>query len=237
MRGLARTAAAGGRLRTGDDDRQANDNAPFGGSPCPTLESMTPVDSIARIGRARVSRADDVANLKGRIAEAFVEAIFRRAGFVVSRTGRESQFHRLVKQGGDEFLPDFLVRKPVGRPDGQRPLHQLVPVEVKYRRDLAAFLRGEVGALVERLAPHWPDLCIVVVTDRPDEGRSCFQALDLRNGDRVHTVDLHEVDDLDIYHTTVQEYDALAKQVFVLLEWHTRTRRAPVAAHTPVARL
>ena len=66
--------------------------------------------------RERRSRYDEQTQyLKGRIAEAFVESIFRRAGYTVSRVGRESQVHRLVKLGADEFLPDFLVRKRVAR--------------------------------------------------------------------------------------------------------------------------
>lgn len=32
----------------------------------------------------------DLSNLKGRIAEALVESIFRQAGYTVSRLGRES---------------------------------------------------------------------------------------------------------------------------------------------------
>ena len=40
-----------------------------------------------------------VEDLKGRVAEAFVETIFRRAGYTVSRIGRESQGQRL-REGG-----------------------------------------------------------------------------------------------------------------------------------------
>lgn len=62
-------------------------------------------------GRTRARSGDQSNHLKGRIAEAFVEAIFQRAGYSVSRVGRESQVQRLVKIGTDEFLPDFLIRK------------------------------------------------------------------------------------------------------------------------------
>src|SRR5262245_8671466 len=95
---------------------------------------------------------------KGRIAEALVEAIFRRARFLVSRTGRESQFQRVVKLGADDFLPDFLLRKAITRGDGQRPLHRLIPVEVKYRRSIEAFLRDDSTALFEIVRSAWPDL-------------------------------------------------------------------------------
>ena len=76
----------------------------------------------------RVRSTDQSDHLKGRVAEALLEAIFRRAGYLVSRVGRESQLHRLVKIGVDEFLPDFLIRKQVDRQDGQRPLQRLIPV-------------------------------------------------------------------------------------------------------------
>jgi hypothetical protein len=156
--------------------------------------------------------------LKGRIAEAFVEAIFRRAGYTVSRIGRESQVQRLIKIGSDEFLPDFLVRKPVGREKSDRPLHRLVPVEVKYRRDVTGFLRRYGQELFSRVSPHWPDLCFVFVTDSPEPGRSCFQLLDLWRRDAFELRDLETVADLDIYATTVQEYEGLVLKIFPLLD-------------------
>ena len=62
----------------------------------------------------RARRGGELEALKGRIAEAFVEAIFRRAGYRVSRSGRESQSLRLLRIGADSFLPDFLLHKPGG---------------------------------------------------------------------------------------------------------------------------
>ena len=49
----------------------------------------------------RARRGGELETLKGRIAEAFVEAIFRRAGYRVSPAGRESQFQRPVKIGAE----------------------------------------------------------------------------------------------------------------------------------------
>ena len=86
-----------------------------------------------------------VGHLKGRIAEALVEGMFMRAGYDVSRTGRESQLPRLFKTGKDEYLPDFMVRKAVERPGSDRPLHQLIPIEVKYRYDISRFLNSEAA--------------------------------------------------------------------------------------------
>lgn len=168
--------------------------------------------------RPRARSGDQSGHLKGRIAEALVEAIFRRAGYLVSRVGRESQLQRLVKVGVDEFLPDFLIRKPVDRESGQRPLHRLIPLEVKYRHDIAAFLQAYGCELFEKVAPAWPDLCFIFVTDNPAPGRSSFQVVDLWSGPTSATRDLHLVTDLDIYESTVREYELLVRQIFPLLE-------------------
>ena len=162
--------------------------------------------------------AFDVNGLKGRIAEALVEGIFRRAGYVVSRTGRESQVQRLIKIGSDEFLPDFLIRKEVRRDDAGRPLHRLLPLEVKYRHDVQAFLDRDGPEFFDRLSAQWPDLSVVFVTDHPASGRSCFQIVEFSLGRTAGIQDLHAVKDLEIYENTVREYEALVRQIFPLVE-------------------
>ena len=168
----------------------------------------------------RARRGGEIDSLKGRIAEAFVEAIFRRAGYRVSRAGRESQFQRMIRIGSDSFLPDFLLHKPAGETPTGRPLHRLIPVEVKYRASVEDFLRSHGDELVALVGAQWPELCIAFVTDHPPTGRSCFQILDLaavRPGEPLVSVDLHYVRDLDIYLSTVQEYEGLVRQIFPLL--------------------
>ena len=168
----------------------------------------------------RARRGGEIETLKGRIAEAFVETIFRRAGYRVSRPGRESQLQRPVKVGPDEFLPDFLLHRPSGSTPSGRSLHRRIPVEVKYRASVEDFLRTHGDDLLSAVATQWPELCIVFVTDHPGSGRSCFQVLDLaaaRAGERLATMDLHYVTDLDVYLTTVQEYEGLVRQIFPLL--------------------
>jgi hypothetical protein len=160
----------------------------------------------------------EVNGLKGRIAEAFVESIFRRAGYTVSRTGRESQVQRLVKIGSDEFLPDFLVRKQVRRDDAGRSLHRLLPVEVKYRRDVDGFLRRHGKEFFGQLSEQWPELCVVFVTDEPSDGRSCFQVVEFAPRRMAGLRDLHAIPGLDIYETTVREYESLVKAIFPLVE-------------------
>jgi hypothetical protein len=166
----------------------------------------------------RTRSGDQSAHLKGRVAEALVEAMFQRAGYLVSRVGRESQLQRLVKIGADEFLPDFLIRKTVSPESGERPLHRLIPVDVKYRHDVDAFLQVYGWQLFEKVSPAWPDLCFIFVTDHPAPGRSSFQVIDLWNGPTSATKDLHTVNELDIYETTVREYELLVREIFPLLD-------------------
>jgi hypothetical protein len=179
-------------------------------------------------GRSR----DQSNSLKGRIAEAFVEAIFQRAGYLVSRVGRESQVQRLVKIGVDEFLPDFLVRKPVILGSGRRPLHRLIPMEVKYRYDVAGYLHKYGQRLFEKIAPAWPDLCVIFVTDNPGAGRSCFQVMDIASSQIADTVDLHAVPDLDIYESTVREYESLVSGIFRLLDRRSSATRGDSPARS-----
>lgn len=178
----------------------------------------------------RRRRGDEISGLKGRIAEALVEAIFQRAGYLVSRVGRESQVPRLVKIGRDEFLPDFLLRKPVAGTTPRRSLHRLIPVEVKYRASVEESLRSHGDELLSRVGKQWPELCVVFVTDQPAPGRSCFQVIDLaarRPGETLVSVDLHQVRELDIYATTVREYEGLVKQIFPLLRVGGENERLP----------
>jgi hypothetical protein len=165
--------------------------------------------------------------LKGRIGEAFVESILRRAGYKVSRLGRESQVQQMLKTGSSEFLPDFLVWKPVEQASDAAPLRRVFNVEVKYRHDVQDFLERFGGELLSDVVKQWPELYIVVVTDNPEPGRSCFQVLDLRASDRdarLLPIDLCDVGDLEIYRSTVEEYEGLVKQVFSLLGAQLRGR-------------
>ena len=139
-----------------------------------------------------------------------------RAGYDVSRTGRESQLPRLFKTGRDEYLPDFMVRKAVERPGSDRPLHQLIPIEVKYRHDIARFVSVEAAEFFDH-AKRWSGLYLVLVTDNPEPGRSCFQVLDHPAQGDATTRDLEQITVLNIYRSTVLEYEHLGKKLFPLL--------------------
>lgn len=162
--------------------------------------------------------------LKGRIGEAFVESIFRRAGYKVSRLGRESQVQQMLRTGSSEFLPDFLVWKAVEANDAA-PLARMFNVEVKYRRDLPKYLQRFGRGLLSDVVEQWRDLYVVLVTDDPEHGRSCFQVLNLRDREAgLVPVNLWEVEELGIYRSTVEEYEELVKQVFSLLGAQSRGR-------------
>jgi hypothetical protein len=150
--------------------------------------------------------------LKSRIAEALVEAMFLRGGFEVSHGADATR---------DESVPDFMTTKTIVRPDSDRPLHQAIPVAVEYCKDVTAFLREASGAL-SKWVTQWPSICLVVVTESPEAGRSCFQVIDLAEGDGRTTQDLDKVPILDIYPTTVREYEQLVGKLFRLLDRPSR---------------
>ncbi len=165
----------------------------------------------------------DVNGLKGRIAEAFVEGIFRRAEYQVARVGRESSVQHLLKVGPDEFLPDLFVWKPVGS------LHRLVAVEVKYRAHIEQFLLQDTANVSEAVR-QWPALYFVFVTDNPEPGRSCFQAIDMRqySPDKpTDMTDLANTSGLDIWRRNVEEHESLVKLIFPLLNSQRGVERLP----------
>ncbi len=173
----------------------------------------------------------DINGLKGRIAEAFVEGILRRAGYQVALIGRESRVQHLLKVGSDHFLPDFLIWKPVADPAcSSWPPCRLAGVEVKYRRDVGAYLHHGFAEDSAKVVPQWPELYFVLVTDQPEEGRSCFQAIrpvQSHESASVPTIDLHAVPDLDIYRRNVEEHERLARQILPLLGAESRTADLP----------
>ena len=172
----------------------------------------------------------DLNTLKGRIAEAFVESILREAGYVVCRSGRESQVQRLFMTGQGEFLPDFFVWRGADTSAHGEPLHRLLPVEVKFRSNLQGFLRpSEVERLLASTA-RWPELHLVLVTDNPANGRSSFQLLDLTqtNSDTpLAPTDLHEARALGIQKTITDQYEQLLRQVFLPLQEISQLRKPP----------
>lgn len=200
-------------LDVGDSSKEATTPIGRGG-----LDLEAPA-SYKLPGFARMNLKNLTNNLKGRIAEALVESIFREAGYTVSRLGRESQVHRLMKRGRDEFLPDFLAwRHVAGREEPG--LLRLLAIEAKYRGKLSEFLRRDAVEEFSRIREQWGDLYVVFVTDDPAEGRSCFQVVHLTgyvSRTEPVTTDLAELPGLGIDAAIVEPHEALARRVFGLL--------------------
>lgn len=159
----------------------------------------------------------DLITIKGRIALALVESIFRRAGFVLTPPGPQGVPPHL----GREDLPDFAARRSEG--EGSLPAVARL-IEVRYRLDLAHYLDIEAqrGArsVFAHARRHWPSLAFVFVTEYPEPGRSAFQVLDIadwapeRSGGAV---DLFAHPELMIYRQNVEEHEQLLRRMFALL--------------------
>ncbi len=157
----------------------------------------------------------DLLEAKSRIAEALVESIFRRARYQIRPYRSDTAPLRF---GREDFSPDFRgVPGPEGADDE-------VLVEIKYRPSIAQFVsveaqRGErsVFFLARR---QWPALYFILVTDRPDPGRSCFQAVRLgalHAGEPIQTLDLVELKELRIFPHNVEDHEELIRRIFALL--------------------
>lgn len=160
----------------------------------------------------------DFLDIKGRIALALVESVFRRAGFELMPVGQRETPTRL---GREDLVPDFFaVRAPA---DGKPPEPARL-IEVRYRPQVAQYLAIEDQRGPQSIFAHakrqWPGLMFVFVTDHPEPGRSRFQVLDLERwtvGEAVSATDLFAHRGLDIYRQNVEEHEALAGRIFALL--------------------
>lgn len=158
----------------------------------------------------------DLLEAKSRIAEALVESIFRRARYAVSRF-HSDQFP--LRFGREDFSPDFHVSLD---PSEGEPLEFLV--EVKYRPHIDQFIsvenqRGDRSVFL-MARRQWPKLYFVLVTDHPEPGRSCFQAIsfgDYTPGAPFKTVDLTDLKTLGIFRHNVEDHEALVASIFDLL--------------------
>lgn len=159
----------------------------------------------------------DLLEAKSRIAEALVESIFRRARYDVAPYRAAASPLRF---GREDFSPDFRVSQ--ANAEGGDPRDFLV--EVKYRPSVEQFIsvenqRGErsIFLLARR---QWPSLYFVLVTERPEPGRSCFQAVafeTLRTGEPFRTVDLAEVKEFGLFAHNIEDHEELVRRIFELL--------------------
>lgn len=164
----------------------------------------------------------DLLDIKGRIAVALVESVFRRAGFAVGPVAGPGGGPEPVARFGREDLgPDFAAVREAG--DGVEGVAPCV-VEVRYRPRVAQYLAIETqraGQSVFALAKRrWPGLLFVLVTDHPEPGCSGFQIVDLtawKPGGPLQAQDLFAHEGLGIYRQNVEEHEVLLRRMFALL--------------------
>ncbi len=154
----------------------------------------------------------DLYDTKSRIAEAFVESIFRRARYrVLPLRGTQA-----LKIGHEDFSPNFSVAAP----DVEEPCYL---VEVKYSPSVEQFSALEnqrrdqsIYMLARR---QWPNLVFVLVTDHPAQDRSCFQAVAFGNGSSrpQTTLDLVQLGELGIFPNNIEDHERLLLRLFGLL--------------------
>ena len=159
----------------------------------------------------------DLLEVKSRVAEALVESIFRRARYAVEPYHHANALP--LRVGREDFSPDFEIHVPGPNGHPQRAL-----VEVKYRSSIDQYMsvenqRGErsVFAAAHR---QWPDLCFVFVTDRPQTGRSCFQALSFPEraaGAPYETVNLSDIARFALFPHNIDDHETLLRRIFSLL--------------------
>jgi len=159
----------------------------------------------------------DLLEVKSRIAEALVESIFRRARYQI-RPFRNNT--NPLRFGREDFSPAFRVTSEAERENGGGALL----VEVKYRPSAYQFVsvenqRGE-RSIFYMARRQWPNLYFILVTDRPEAGRSCFQAIafgSMRPGEVFRTVDLVELKELRIFQHNIGDHEELIRRIFALL--------------------
>src|SRR5881296_3560088 len=159
----------------------------------------------------------DLLEVKSRIAEALVESIFRRARYQIRPFRNNTSPLRF---GREDFSPDFRVSSETDSDNGGGEFL----VEVKYRPSAYQFVsvenqRGErsIFYLARR---QWPSLYFILVTDRPEAGRSCFQALPfsrLTPGEPFRTVNLDALRELRIFKNNIEDHEELVRRIFGLL--------------------
>jgi hypothetical protein len=158
----------------------------------------------------------DLLEAKSRIAEALVESIFRRARYEIAPFRASASPLRF---GREDFSPDFQVTQP-----NSEGADRTFLLEVKYRPSVEQFIsvenqRGE-RAIFLLARRQWPSLYFVMVTERPEPGRSCFQAVafeTLRTGEPFRTVDLLEVKEFGLFPHNIEDHEELVRRIFALL--------------------
>jgi len=114
------------------------------------------------------------------------------------------------------ICPTSWRQENTGGEQGDTPLYRFVAVEVKYRWNPDDLLRRPVPLELADAHRQWPDFRVVLVTDHPPEGRSCFQVVRWNDAGVAESEDLVNAG-LDIYQGTIDIFSALLKEVFRVL--------------------
>ena len=167
----------------------------------------------------------DVYEAKDRIAVALVESIFRRARYRVQPYRADDGEPRFVRE---DFAPSF--RAALLGDDG---VERELLLDVSYRPFVEQFVALEnqrrASSIFVLARRHWMGLRSIVVTDHPETGRSCFQAVvvgDLRSQRPIETVDLADAEELGIFRHNVEDHEELLVRIFAML-LTDRHRREP----------
>jgi len=114
------------------------------------------------------------------------------------------------------ICPTSWRQENTGGEQGDTPLYRFVAVEVEYRWNPDDLLRRPVPLELADAHRQWPDFRVVLVTDHPPEGRSCFQVVRWNDAGVAESEDLVNAG-LDIYQGTIDIFSALLKEVFRVL--------------------
>ncbi|MGH7325805.1 MAG: hypothetical protein ACREJ9_14345 [Candidatus Rokuibacteriota bacterium] len=163
--------------------------------------------------RLLLARGMDLHEAKERIAIALVESIFRRAGYGIRQFAGEPA----PRVAPEDFTPTFYVAAA-----GAHTPEREFPIGVAYRPFLEPYIalenqrrQSSVFILARR---QWPGLQLVLVTDHPEGGRSCFQALaGGERGTELRTVDLVHMPELAILPRDAADNEDLLLRIYALL--------------------
>src|SRR5262245_928841 len=143
---------------------------------------------------------------------ALVESIFRRARYQVNVLVPERTRFRFVR---DDIVPRLSINVSDGN-GGERE----VPMGVAYKPFVEAFIALEnqrrdssLFAIARRRCPM---LQLILITDHPAPGRSCFQAL-ATDPEGLRTVDLASLIQLKLFAHNIADHEMLLRRIFSLL--------------------
>jgi hypothetical protein len=164
----------------------------------------------------------DLNETKERVAVALVETLFRRAGYAVHRVAAD----RTRRLAPEDLTPSFYVSA-----GGLFEPPADVPVGVLYRPFVQPYValenqrrQSSMYALARR---QWPGFHLVLVTDHPEPGRSCFQAVVAAGaGAALTTVDLARMPQFPLRPQDTALYEDLLQRIYAMLsaDRHRRTR-------------